>query len=238
MTMWLCTCVFEDSSLLQIVFFFFFFFRTQHKLDFFEAKRHHLLLSDWKEWTKTARKETHTALVACKGVPHMLSRYGLPVREKNSRWGRDIHIIHERWWLWKKKWFKHRSEQTPLFKSCQLHGAFFPTKLGLSQYMGKQSESLCQLQAIWPNGTKLGSKMSSPSKNRPQLLPGGCWDIWRPGTALSSAQPRIFAAPISAVSLRWREEAMVWRRWSRVAKQMWIQTNIKHIKKKKKTFSE
>ena len=33
------------------------------------------------------RKETHTALVACKGVPQMLSRYGRPVRKADSRLG-------------------------------------------------------------------------------------------------------------------------------------------------------
>eukprot|EP00435_Cladocopium_sp_Y103_P014625 s2655_g3.t1 len=32
-----------------------------------------------------SRKETHTALVACKGVPQMLSRYGRPVRKADSR---------------------------------------------------------------------------------------------------------------------------------------------------------
>jgi len=75
-----------------------------------------------------SRKETHTALVACKGVPQMLSRHGRPVRKADSR---------------------------------------------------------------------------------PQLLPGGCWDVWRPGSALSSAAPapRVFAAPMTAVSPRWREEA-------------------------------
>jgi len=73
-----------------------------------------------------SRKETHTALVACKGVPDMLSRLGKPARKRGSR---------------------------------------------------------------------------------PQMLPGGCWDVWRPDTLLSTKAPRIFAAPMTAISSKWRDEA-------------------------------
>lgn len=44
-------------------------------------------------------------------------------------------------------------------------------------------------------------------RRRPQMLPGGCWDVWRPDTLLSAKAPRIFAAPMTAISSKWRDEA-------------------------------
>eukprot|EP00435_Cladocopium_sp_Y103_P019508 s2655_g4.t1 len=61
-------------------------------------------------------------------------------------------------------------------------------------------------------------------QGRPQMLPGGCWDVWRPGSALSAAAPRVFAAPMTAVSPRWREEAakLFEKGWTQEASQKTI----------------
>ncbi|CAJ1370225.1 unnamed protein product [Effrenium voratum] len=113
----------------------------------------------------------------------------LPTKEKQ---GVCLHIgcdVCRRWYVVDRLLFEHWKDAK--FTCCMIGETC------------SRKETHTALVSVKAPGalSRMGRPCSLP-ESRPQVLPPGCWDLWRPSSALSSASPRIFAAPMALAERR------------------------------------
>lgn len=120
-------------------------------------------------------------------------------RNLQTRGGKCLHIgcdVCARWFVVDQVLFDHW--RNAKFTCCMI---------GETCSRKELHTSLVAVPSMVPQSfSRLGRPCRQP-ECRPQVLPNGCWDLWRPNTALTHASPRVFGAPMSSLSADAREEA-------------------------------